>query len=74
MTELTDLKRDLAIMVDYKGWLEAIRNVSQEDMSEAYRSCVRMLMENTIGILERMIAECRIHIETIEGLYEETEE
>lgn len=74
MTELTDLKRDLAIMWNYKGWLEAIRNVSKEDMSEEYRPCVVMLMENTIGILERMIVECRIFIGTIEGYYEKTEE
>lgn len=74
MTDLTTLRDDLSVMLNYRGWFRAIANNAKKDLSEEWNSTFNLFIERTIRILDRMIRQCEFYIEIGEGIYEKDEE
>lgn len=59
---LESLKKDCATMMNYKGWMEAVRNVSKEDLSESWLKRIEGPINVVINLLDVMIEECKFYI------------
>lgn len=56
---MSDSKMDLAVMMNYKGWLDAIANNAKNDLGKKWLWRFEERLKPAIGILEWMIEECK---------------